>query len=91
MNEKREIVGKGDLAAQTEQVMKNMQTALQACGATFDDLVKVTIYLVQGQNLMHGFDVSRRYITSAPTISVLMVSGLANPDYLVEIDAVAFV
>jgi enamine deaminase RidA (YjgF/YER057c/UK114 family) len=36
VNRQREIVGKGDISEQTEQVMKNIQTALLACGATFD-------------------------------------------------------
>jgi enamine deaminase RidA (YjgF/YER057c/UK114 family) len=89
-----ELVGKGDLSAQTEQVMQNLQTALAACNASFEDVVKLTINLVQGHNLYDGFQVAQRYlspITNRPTISVLVVVGLANPDYLIEIDAIAFV
>ena len=37
LNAEREIVGRGDIAGQTEQVMKNLQTALLTCGATFDE------------------------------------------------------
>ena len=91
---KGEIIGKGDIAAQTEQVMKNLQTALSACGATFDNLVKLSIHMVQGQNLYSGFLVSQKYLgnlTNPPAISVLIVAGLANPDFLVEIDAIAFI
>ena len=89
-----EIIGKGDIATQTEQVMKNLQTALLACGATFDNLVKLSIYMVQGQNLYSGFQVSQKYLghlENPPAISVLIVVGLANPDFLVEIDATAFI
>lgn len=94
VNAQREIIGKGDLGAQTEQVMKNLQTALSACGASFENLVKITIYIVQGQDLMRGFQASQKYLGSLknpPAISGLFVSALANPDFLVEIDAVAFI
>lgn len=94
VNENREITGKGDIARQTEQVMKNLQTALLACGATFDNLVKLSIYVVQGQNLYGAFQTSQKFFgnqTNPPVISVLIVAGLANPDFLVEIDATAFI
>jgi len=94
VNEKREIVGKADIAEQTEQVMKNLQLALSACGATFDNLVKLSIYIVQGQNLYSAFQASQKFLSNLqnpPVISVLIVAGLANPDFLVEIDATAFI
>src|SRR5690554_375081 len=68
VNEKGEIVGKGDIAEQTEQVMKNIQIALAACGATFDNLVKLTIHIVQGQDIRLGFQASQKYL-----------GGLKNP------------
>lgn len=88
------IVGKGDIAAQTEQIMGNLQIALAACGATFENLVKLSIFVVQGQDLLRGFQVSQKFLgnlTNPPAISVLIVSGLANPDFLVEIEATAFI
>lgn len=94
VNAQGEIVGKGDIAEQTEQVMKNLQTALSACGATFENLVKLSIYIVQGQDLYRGFQASQKFfsnLTNPPVISVLVVAGLANPDFLVEIDATAFI
>jgi len=94
VNTNGEIIGKGDIAAQTEQVMENLLTALSACGATFDNLVKLSIYMVQGQNIYSGFQVSQKYfgkLTNPPAISVLIVAGLANSDFLVEIDATAFI
>ncbi len=51
------------------------------------------IYLVQGQNLYSGFEVSQKFLgnmTNPPAISVVIVTGLANPDFLVEIEAMAF-
>lgn len=87
------IVGKGDLGAQTKQVMENLQTALAACGARFENLIKLTIYILQGQDLRKGFEVSQQFLgglKNPPAITGLFVAALANPDYLVEIDAIAF-
>jgi enamine deaminase RidA (YjgF/YER057c/UK114 family) len=94
INEKGEIVGKDDIGEQTEQVMKNLQTALSACGASFENLVKLSIYIVQGQDLRRGFQASQKFLgnlKNPPAISGLFVAALANPNYLVEIDAVAFI
>lgn len=94
VNAQGEIVGKGDIGKQTEQVMMNLHTALAACGASFDKLVKLTIYVVQGQDIMRGFQASQKYLgklTNPPAISAVFVSALANPDFLVEVDAVAFI
>ncbi len=93
VNSRGEIIGKGDIAKQTEQVMQNLQTALDASGATFQNLVKLTIYLVQGQNLYSGFEVSQKFLgnlTNPPAICVLIVTGIANPNFLIEIEATAF-
>lgn len=94
VNAKGEIIGKGDLAEQTEQVMKNLEAALKACGATFENIVKLTIFIVQGENLYSGFQSSQKYLghlKNPPAISVVIVTALANPDFLVEIDAIAFI
>jgi len=89
----REIIGKGDIAAQTEYILKNIETALQACNAKLDDLFKLTIYIVQGQDVRKGFEGAQNFLkklSNPPVISGIIVAGLANPDYLVEIEAVAF-
>jgi len=94
VNAQREIVGKGDIAGQTVQVMENLQTALSACGATFENLVKISIYIVQGQDIYRGFQASQKYLgnlTNPPAISGFFVAALANPDFLIEIDAIAFI
>jgi len=94
VNKNLEIIGKGSLSKQTEQVMLNLTIALEACGATFSDLVKLNIYLLQGQDAREGFEASKKFmgtISNPPIVTVLFVSGLGHPDYLVEIDAIAFV
>ena len=88
-----QIIGKGDITAQTEYVLKNVETALSASGATLDDLFKLTIYIVQGQDIRKGFEGAQGFLKklkNPPVISGIVVAGLANPDYLVEIEAVAF-
>jgi enamine deaminase RidA (YjgF/YER057c/UK114 family) len=87
-----QIVGVGDLAAQTEQVFTNLETVLAAAGATLHDIVKWTIFIVQGQDILPGFAVfQRRWGDNprTPAISSVFVAGLAHPDFLVEIEAIA--
>ncbi len=94
VNSEGVIVGKGNMAEQTEQVMQNLQTALASCGASFENLIKLTIYIVQGQDLLSGFQASQKYLgnlKNQPAISGLFVAGLAHPDFLVEIEATAFI
>ena len=89
----REIIGKGDIALQTEHILNNIETALIACHATLDDLFKLTIYIVQGQDVRKGFEGAQKFLkklSNPPVISGIIVAGLANPDYLVEIEAIAF-
>lgn len=94
VNTNHEIIGKGDIQAQTKQVMENIRVALKECEADFDNIVKINIHMVQGQNLLSAFQSSQSYIGTAlkpPAITVLIVTGLANPDFLIEIDAIAFI
>jgi enamine deaminase RidA (YjgF/YER057c/UK114 family) len=89
-----EIVGKGDIAAQTEQIFRNRETALRAAGAGLEHVVKWNIYVVAGQPLQPGFEVFQRVWGqrgNPPVITGVMVSGLAHPDFLVELEAVAVV
>jgi enamine deaminase RidA (YjgF/YER057c/UK114 family) len=94
VNAQREIIGKGNIYEQTEQVMKNLQTALSACGATFENLVKLTIHIVQDQDLNRGFQASQKYLgglKNPPAVTGFFVAALAHPDFLVEVEAIAFV
>ena len=88
------IVGKGDIKLQTEQVLKNLQAALKAGGAGLEQVIKWNVYIVQGQSLRPAFEVfqavwGRR--PNPPAITGMFVSGLANPDFLVEMDAIAVI
>jgi len=86
------IIGKGDIKQQAQQVLKNLQTALRASGAELEHIIKWNVYVVQGQPLRPAFEVfqqtwGRR--SNPPAITMMFVAGLANPDFLVEMDAIA--
>jgi enamine deaminase RidA (YjgF/YER057c/UK114 family) len=92
IDEKGNLVGAGDLAAQTTQAMANLGLALQAAGATFADVVKTTTFVVNYR------PEHRTVITEAkkpfwngkpPTSALIGVVALALPEWLIEIEAVA--
>lgn len=91
-----EPVGTGDLAAQVEQAYSNVVTALEAAGATFADVAKLTIYVVDwtpdkmaalGAGVQRV--VQRLGIDPVKPITLVGVAALGEPDLLVEVDAVA--
>ena len=89
-----EVVGKGDLAAQTEQVLANLQTALAAAGAGPEHVIKWNLLVVDGQSIEQGYAAFQRVWGNRPNpplITAAFVSALANPDFLVEMDAIAIV
>jgi enamine deaminase RidA (YjgF/YER057c/UK114 family) len=89
-----QIVGVGDIGAQTAQVFVNMQTALEAAGAGLEHVVKWNILIVEGQPLEPGFAEFQRVWgerANPPVITAAFVSALANPEFLVEMDAIAVV
>ena len=89
-----QIVGKGDIKLQAEQVFKNLQAALAAAGAGLEHVVKWNILIVQGQSLSAGFEIFQQVWgrrPNPPAITGMFVAGLANPDFLLEIDAIAVV
>lgn len=86
------IIGIGDIRKQAEQVMSNLKAALNAVDAGLEHLVKVTIYIVQGQPMEPGYEAYLRAWgnrKNPPTVSAIYVAGLARPEALLEIDAVA--
>lgn len=85
------IVG-DDIGSQTEQAYKNVISALDAAGATMQDVFKMTVYIVQGQPIPEAFAAYQRVQTQRvepPTISVIVVAALGRPEFLIEIEAVA--
>jgi len=88
------IVGKGDIKQQTEQVLANLQTALKAADAKLEHIVKWNVYVAQGQHIQPAYEVFQQFWgqrPNPPAITFVFVSGLGNPDFLVEMDAIAVV
>ena len=91
-------VGEGDFAAQVEQCYLNIGVALAEVGATFDDVAKLTVYLVDWtQDKMPlfaegvGRAATKLGVTPAAPLTGIGVAALAEPDMLVEVEATAVV
>ena len=88
----RQVVGVGDMAAQTEQVFKNLEAALAAAGATFADVVKMVTYVTDMSHLPALRAARGRYFGEAlPASTLVQVSALAHPDLMIEIEVIAAV
>ena len=88
------VVGKGDIRTQAQQVLDNLQTALVAGGASLEHVIKWNVYVVEGQPPQPAFELFQRVWgdrPNPPAITLVFVSGLAHPDFLLEMDAVAVV
>jgi len=84
------IVGKGDAAAQTRQILENIKAILEAAGGSIKDIVKVTVYLTDMEYFNDVHKIRMEYFKEDPPASTLVqVSKLVIPDLLVEIEAIA--
>ena len=91
-DENGDVVGVGDPAAQTEQVFKNLTTALASVGGKLTDVVKTTVYVVGEENLDPIREArTGRFGDTPPTSTLLVISRLARPEFMLEIEAVAYV
>ena len=79
-----------DVGGQTAQALRNVLAVLAAAGATQENVIKLTIYLVAGQSIEAGFRASQEvWGYHATAITVLYVAAFARPGILVEIEALA--
>ena len=91
LNAQGNLVGLGDFRKQTEQVFKNLETALKAAGAEFKDVVKMNIYVLDTSELPALREIRDRFVNTAnpPASTLVGVTRLARGEFLVEIEAVA--
>jgi enamine deaminase RidA (YjgF/YER057c/UK114 family) len=90
--ESGECVGPGDPAAQAEQAMANIETLLGEAGARLDDVCKIVVYLTDIRHREPVYRVTGRWVRGVyPCSTGVVVSGLARPEWLVEIDATAVI
>jgi len=85
------VVGVGDIYAQTRQVLRNMQAVLAKSEATMDDVVKVTVFVTNlEEHLVASHEVRSEFFKNGyPASSLVEVSRLVHKDFLIEIEAIA--
>jgi enamine deaminase RidA (YjgF/YER057c/UK114 family) len=88
------VVGKSDFAAQAAQVFRNLAVALQASGCTASNLVKLTVFLTDMNNLASYREARNLFFASvtppaAPAVTLVEVSKLYGADFMIEIEAIA--
>ena len=89
-----QVVGKSDFAAQADQVFRNLGVALQASGCTASNLVKLTVFLTDMNNLASYREARKRFFATvappaAPAVTLVEVSKLYGADFMIEIEAIA--
>lgn len=90
-DENGDLVGEGDVAAQTEQALRNVEAALRVAGATMADVVKVTVWLTDTANFAAMNEVYRRWFDEPRPVRACVRADLMGQDLLVEIEATAVV
>jgi len=92
-DENGNVVGAGDFRAQAEKIFENLQLCLGAAGATLNDVVSTTCYLTNMSCSPILAEITKKYFgeEAPPTATWVMVSSLALPEFLLEIEAIAVV
>jgi enamine deaminase RidA (YjgF/YER057c/UK114 family) len=87
-----ENVAIGDPVGQTEQAMQNIRTLLQEAGAELGDICKITIYITDPRYREAVYRVVGKWLKGVfPVSTGIVVSGLARPEWVVEVDAIAVI
>jgi enamine deaminase RidA (YjgF/YER057c/UK114 family) len=87
------VVGEGDAAAQAEQVYQNLKTVVEACGGTLADIVKLNVYTTDLSYRPAIAAARQKHFSDGqfPASTFVVISSLASPQFLVEIEAVAMI
>jgi reactive intermediate/imine deaminase len=86
------LVGRGDLQAQTRQVFENLKNMLASAGATFKDVVKLGIFLKNREDFAVFKDIRAEYLTPPfPPTTLLVVKDLAREEWMLEVEVMAVV
>jgi enamine deaminase RidA (YjgF/YER057c/UK114 family) len=86
-----QLVGSGDFRRQAEQVIRNLQRALASVGGTLDNVAKTTTFITDLKHLPALREVRTQYLDlkRPPASTLLVVSSLARPEFLIEVEAIA--
>ena len=86
------MVSKDDASAQARQIWHNLESAVRSAGGSLENIVKTTTYVTNIEHAAAARQVrGELFPTNPPTSALLVVSQLASPDYLMEIEAIAVV
>ncbi len=89
-DEHGQVVGRGDFMAQATQVFENLRACLASVGAGFEDLVKINVFLTDARYRPVLVEVRSKFLRDPlPASTLVVVAGLAEPEYLLEIEGVA--
>ena len=83
------LVGRGDIKAQTRQVLENMTAILREAGGSLANVMKTTVYVTDFANYAGMNEIYRSYFPNDPPARATVRADLVSTDYLVEIDAIA--
>ncbi len=85
--------GVGDAKAQTEQVFKNLEAALAAAGGNLRHIVKTNIFMTHREDIPAYREIRAKYLPGddLPVSTLILCSGLADPDFRIEIEAIAVI
>lgn len=94
LDQEGKLVGKDDFVAQAVQVFRNLDAALRSTGCSPSNLVKLTVFLRDMENLSAYREARNRFFgtvspPAAPAITLVQVSKLYGPDFLIEIEGIA--
>ena len=85
-----QTAGKGDIEKQTVQVLENMKALVEQAGGHLADVARIVVYLISREHLATVMEVRRRYFREPfPATTAVVVAGLANAEWMVEIEATA--
>jgi len=90
-DDNHQLIGKGDIGAQTRQALENIKKVLERAGGTFADIVKVTVFVKDMSEFRVIHDIRMEYFSEEhlPASTMVQVSGFTLPDALIEIEAIA--
>jgi 2-iminobutanoate/2-iminopropanoate deaminase len=89
-NKDGQIIGAGDMRSQLRQALENIKAALEAAGASLEDIVRTNTYVTDIDEYFKHVDVRMEYYSHAmPTSTTVEVRRLSQPELMVEIDAIA--
>lgn len=92
LDSKGNLVGKGDIEAQTRHIYESLKVVMEACGGTIDDIFKVTSYFTNADDILRSAKVRSAYLKKPyPASTSVVVKRLIHEEALLEVEAVALI